>query len=102
MAEQAKRAIVELNGRFIGKKPIVVMLHIKKEQRRVQKQEMKETLGKTSLFLSPSLWLGLELRPRQNLFVHWLRTFSFFLKVSLDDNDITLTPPYSNPYSPLL
>jgi hypothetical protein len=36
-ADQAKRAIIELNGRFIGKKPIVVMLHIKKEQRRLQK-----------------------------------------------------------------
>jgi hypothetical protein len=44
-ADQAKRAIVELNGRFIGKKPIVVMLHIKKEQRRLQKQLMHETIG---------------------------------------------------------
>ena len=44
-AEQAKRAIAELNGRFIGKKPIVVMLHIKKEQRRMHKQSMKESIG---------------------------------------------------------
>ena len=36
---------MELNGRFIGKKPIVVMLHIKKEQRRMHKQIMKETIG---------------------------------------------------------
>jgi hypothetical protein len=43
--EQAKRAITELNGRFIGKKPIIVMLHIKKEQRRIQKQDMKDVNG---------------------------------------------------------
>ena len=30
-----------MNGRFLGKKPIVVMLHIRKEQRRILKQIMK-------------------------------------------------------------
>ena len=30
---------------FIGNKPVVVMLHIKKDQRRLQKLVMKETLG---------------------------------------------------------
>lgn len=43
--EQANRAIIELNGRFIGKKPIVVMSHIKKEQRRMHKQTMKDAIG---------------------------------------------------------
>jgi hypothetical protein len=35
---------VELNGRFLGKKPIVVMLHIRKEQRRFLKEMMKSSL----------------------------------------------------------
>jgi RNA recognition motif-containing protein len=37
-AEQALRAIVELNGKFLGRKPIVVMLHIRKEERRAMKR----------------------------------------------------------------
>ena len=43
--EQARRAILEANGIFIGNKPVIVMLHIKKDQRRLQKQVMKDTLG---------------------------------------------------------
>jgi hypothetical protein len=35
---------VELNDRLIGKKPIVVMLHINKEQRRLQKQLLQEAM----------------------------------------------------------
>jgi hypothetical protein len=43
MPQQAKRAIDELHGRFIGKNRIVVVLHIKKEQRKFQKQGIQET-----------------------------------------------------------
>ena len=40
------------SGRFVGKKPIVVMLHIKKEQRRLQKHLMQEGLphGSSSMY----------------------------------------------------
>jgi hypothetical protein len=41
-----------LNGRFIGKKPIIVMLHIKKEQRRIQKQDMKDVNGSGGHYLN--------------------------------------------------
>mmetsp|Transcript_30325 Transcript_30325/g.28970 ORF Transcript_30325/g.28970 Transcript_30325/m.28970 type:complete len:288 (+) Transcript_30325:265-1128(+) len=37
--EQAQRAITELGGRYIGKKAIVVMLHVKKEDRRSGKTD---------------------------------------------------------------
>lgn len=47
--DQAKKAIEQANGMFIGNKPVVVMLHIKKDQRRMQKLVMKETLGSTML-----------------------------------------------------
>jgi hypothetical protein len=39
--EQAQRAITELGGRYIGKKAIVVMLHVKKEDRRSVKPEFE-------------------------------------------------------------
>lgn len=34
----AQRAILELNGKFLGRKPIIVMLHIRKEERRMMKR----------------------------------------------------------------
>jgi hypothetical protein len=54
--EQAKKAIEQANGMFIGNKPVVVMLHIKKDQRRMQKLVMKETMGAT-----------LQTRPNYNI-----------------------------------
>ena len=54
--EQAKKAIEHANGMFIGNKPVVVMLHIKKDQRRMQKLVMKETMGAT-----------LQTRPNYNI-----------------------------------
>jgi hypothetical protein len=43
-SESARIAIAELNGKFIGKKPIVVMLHIRKEQRKQLKKLIPDSL----------------------------------------------------------
>ena len=39
---EAQRAILELNGKFLGRKPILVMLHIRKEDRRTMKRMFQE------------------------------------------------------------
>lgn len=42
--EHAKRAILELNGKFFGRKPIIVMFHIRKEERRLLKEGSDEQM----------------------------------------------------------
>ena len=35
--EHAQRAVEEINGKFLGRKPVIVMFHIRKEERRMMK-----------------------------------------------------------------
>ena len=45
--EHAQRAVEEINGKFLGRKPVIVMFHIRKEERRMMKSAA-ENMGDIS------------------------------------------------------